>query len=82
MSEPETVRQAAEHIVSLHISDWGWGPLDGIEGLTEHELAVVACMAGIRFGRTIQAEIDQLNVACPSLSSPSTIGRRLSGGEG
>ena len=55
MSEPETVRQAAEHIVSLHISDWGWGPVEDIEGLAEHKLAVVACMAGIRFGRTMQA---------------------------
>lgn len=53
MSEEETVRQQAEDIVALHIEDWGWGELDRIEGLAEHELAVKACMAGIRYGLTL-----------------------------
>lgn len=43
-----TVEQVdeAEIIVARHIDAWGWGPLDEIEGLSEHVLAVNACRAG------------------------------------
>ena len=38
----------AETIVALHIEEWGWGPIEEIEGLSEHKLAVDACLAGMR----------------------------------
>jgi hypothetical protein len=38
--------EAIEQIVADNIEAWGWGPLEDIEGLSEHKLAVDACRAG------------------------------------
>jgi len=38
----------AARIVAENIEKWGWGPLEDIEGLTEHMLALSACEAGYR----------------------------------
>ncbi len=48
----------AEIIVARHIDAWGWGPLDRIEGLAEHKLAVDACAAGLA-STTAQTEAVQ-----------------------
>ena len=48
----------AEVIVARHIDAWGWGPLDQIEGLAEHKLAVDACAAGL--ASTAQPEVKAL----------------------
>lgn len=48
----------AEAIVARHIDAWGWGPLDQIEGLAEHKLAVDACAAGLA-STTAQSEAVQ-----------------------
>lgn len=50
-------REAAEAIVAANIEKWGWGPLDEIEDLSEHKLAVDACAAGIA---AMSAEIERL----------------------
>lgn len=50
-------REAAEAIVAANIEKWGWGPLDEIEDLSEHKLAVDACAAGIA---AMSAELDAL----------------------
>lgn len=46
--EAAALREQAEVIVALNIDSWGWGPIEEIEGLAEHKLAVEACMAGMR----------------------------------
>ena len=52
-------REVAEAIVAANIEKWGWGPLDEIEDLSEHKLAVDACAAGIA---AMSAEIERLKV--------------------
>jgi hypothetical protein len=44
MTEPN--QQLVEAVVAANIDQWGWGPLDEIEGLAEHQLALDACRAG------------------------------------
>ncbi len=43
-------RARAERIVAANIEKWGWGPIDEIDGLSEHKLAVDACEAGLSLG--------------------------------
>lgn len=53
--KPDDVRQLAEQIVAENIDAWGWGPLDDIEGLAEHDLAVKAVSAGLAaIGRAVR----------------------------
>jgi hypothetical protein len=47
MTEDQVEREA-ERIVAENIDAWGWGPLDEVEGLSEHVLAVKAVAAGYR----------------------------------
>lgn len=44
-------RDAARQLVRDHIDAWGWGPLDEIEGLSEHKLAIDAAAGAFAAAR-------------------------------
>jgi hypothetical protein len=58
------VEREAERIVAENIDAWGWGPLDEIEGLSEHVLAVKAVKAGLLTRPTDPGE-DKVEVVAP-----------------
>lgn len=60
----------AEVIVARHIDAWGWGPLDQIEGLAEHKLAVDACAAGL--ASTAQPEVKALVEALEAIKAQTS----------
>jgi hypothetical protein len=62
------VEREAERIVAENIEAWGWGPLDEIEGLSEHVLAVKAVKAGLLARPTDPGE-DKVEAVDPSTVS-------------
>jgi hypothetical protein len=48
VTDAEFVANEATRIVAENIDNWGWGPLEGIDGLAEHQLAIDAAGAGYR----------------------------------
>ena len=49
-TDDKAVEQIAERIVAENIDAWRWGPLEEIEGLSEHRLAIEAAKAGYLAG--------------------------------
>ena len=63
----------AEIIVARHIDAWGWGPLDQIEGLAEHKLAVDACAAGLASTRAQSEAVQKLVEALEGMLAHSCV---------
>lgn len=75
MTTPPEIEQMARRVVAENIDRWGWGPLDEIDGLSEHKLAIDAATAGIEAAYAIvKPRIEEAFKAgwdeCDSLHQP------------